>query len=155
MSKKVLKKLKAIYLAISNIYNYFVFPYIAPFGLKDESVNIAPPCLLIGTKNIYLHDNVQIGPSSIFFAPHSKIIIKKNTYSGPRLFISTGNHYSKVGHFSLFLSHEDKIKDNVLLNWDVTIDEDVWIGANVTILCKHIGRGSIIAVNDRYSVRFS
>lgn len=37
------------------------------------------------------------------------------------------------------------MNDGVVLNWDVTIDEDVWIGANVTLLCKHIGRGAIIA----------
>lgn len=32
-----------------------------------------------------------------------------------------------------------------VLNWDVTIEEDVWMGANVSILCKKVGRGAVIA----------
>lgn len=94
---------------------------------------------------MYLEENVSIGPDSIMFAPKTKIHIKRNSYSGPRLFISTGNHYSKVGKFSRLTTDEDKKNDGVILNWEVTIDEDVWIGANVSILCKHVGRGAVIA----------
>ena len=70
----------------------------------------------------------------------------QNSYSGPRLFISTGNHYyKKVGCFSRLLTDDDKEKDGVVLNWDVVIEEDVWIGANVSVLCRRVGRGAIIA----------
>ena len=31
------------------------------------------------------------------------------------------------------------------MNWDVVIEEDVWMGANVSILYKRIGRGAIVA----------
>ena len=103
------------------------------------------PATIVGPQNIILKENVSIGAQSRIFAPVTKVVIKKNSYSGPRLFISTGNHYLKKGFFSRLLTDEDKKKDGVVLNWDVTIEEDVWMGANVSILCKHVGRGSVTA----------
>ena len=141
----LVKVLKVIKKGFQSWYNCFVFPNLATFGFKAKTAHINLPSILVGANNIHLHDNVDIGPDSIIFAPHSKLTIKKNSYSGPRLFISTGNHYSKVGKFSRFVTYQDKLTDGVNENWDVTIEEDVWIGANVSILCKHIGRGAIIA----------
>lgn len=137
--------LRAFYKAFIRIYQYYVYPLLATYGYKDKTAKIETPTILVGTQNMYLHEGVDIGPQSILFAPHSKITIKRNSYTGPRLFVSTGNHYSKVGTYSRFLTYSDKEKDDIKLNWDVCIEEDVWIGANVSILCKKIGRGSIIA----------
>lgn len=139
------KKLKALVGGILRWHNRFVYPVTANYGYLGKNAMVAPPANLVGTENMYLDENVSIGPDSIMFAPKTKIHIKRNSYSGPRLFISTGNHYSKVGKFSLLTTDEDKKRDGVILNWDVTIDEDVWMGANVTILCRHVGRGAVIA----------
>lgn len=136
---------KALISAIRIWINHYVFPIRFAKSFKGKNVSINPPCIIVGAKNISLEENVAIGAYSIITAPITKITIKKNSYSGPRLFISTGNHYCKKGFFSRLLTNQDKIKDNVCLNWDVLIEEDVWIGANVSILCKRVGRGSIIA----------
>lgn len=40
---------------------------------------------------------------------------------------------------------DDKKKSGIVLNHDVLIEEDVWIGANVSVLCERIGRGAICA----------
>lgn len=137
--------LTAIYNCLRKIYQTYILPN-TNLVHKEINAKIAIPSTIVGYNNIYLGENVSLGENSVLFAPRNKIIIRKNTYSGPRLFISTGNHYLKKGSFSIFLSDKDKIKDNINnLNWDVTIDEDVWIGANVSILCKHVGRGAVIA----------
>lgn len=128
-----------------SLYQQYFYPLTARYGHLGKNAKVMPPAILVGTKNMYLEENVSIGPDSIMFAPKTKIHIKRNSYSGPRLFISTGNHYSKVGKFSRLTTDEDKKNDGVILNWEVTIDEDVWIGANVSILCKHVGRGAVIA----------
>lgn len=141
-----MKKIIKAYLGgLHRFYKLYVYPSIAPYGYLGKNARVLTPATLVGTKNMYFDENVSIGPDSIIYAPKTKIHIRRNSYSGPRLFISTGNHYSKVGKFSRLTTDEDKKKDGVVFNWDVTIDEDVWIGANVTILCKHIGRGAIIA----------
>ncbi len=124
---------------------HYVYPLQFAKSFSGKNVTINPPCILVGKKNIALEDNVSIGAFSIITAPVTKVRIMKNSYSGPRLFISTGNHYCKKGFFSRLLTDDDKVKDGVCLNWDVVIEEDVWMGANVSILCKHIGRGAIIA----------
>lgn len=141
-----MKKIIKAYLGgLRRFYKLYVYPSIAPYGYLGKNARVLAPATLVGTNNMYFDENVSIGPDSIIYAPKTKIHIKRNSYSGPRLFISTGNHYNKVAEFSRLKTDEDKKKDGVVLNWDVTIDEDVWIGANVTILCKHIGRGAIIA----------
>lgn len=141
----MIKIIKAIYHAIKSIYNLYVYPQICNYGAFSNNAKIQVPAQLVNPKNIYIEEYVSIGKNSIIFAPVTKIIIKKMSYSGPNLFISSGNHYSKVGSFSRLLSDNDKVKDNMRLNWDVIIEEDVWIGANVSILCKIVGRGAIVA----------
>lgn len=136
---------KALISAVKCWVHQYVYPIYFAKSFKNKNVIINPPCIIVGEGNIELEENVSIGAFSVITAPVTKVVIKRNSYSGPRLFISTGNHYGKIGFFSRLLTDEDKAKDKVCLNWDVLIEEDVWIGANVSILCKHVGRGAIIA----------
>lgn len=140
-----MKIIKSLLVGLLKWYKRYVYPSTAKYGFLGKNACIQVPASIVGPENMYFDENVYIGPDSIIYAPQTKVHIKRNSYSGPRLFISTGNHYSKVGQFSRMLTNNDKIRDGVILNWDVTIDEDVWIGANVTLLCRHIGRGAIIA----------
>lgn len=142
---KIKKTLSSVYNALYSIHKRYIYPKLCSYGYLSESANVQTPCILVGTKNMFLEENVSIGPDSIIYAPSTKLHIKKNSFTGPRVFISTGNHYSKVGKFMRLLDDEDKKRDNVVLNHDVTIEEDVWIGANVSVLCERIGRGAIIA----------
>lgn len=140
-----MKYLKAIYIAIRSFCHHYVACNLYSYKFKGLNAQVQPPAIIVGQQNISLGENVSIGPYSIIFSPITRVTIKSNSYSGPRLFISTGNHYLKKGFFSKLLTDEDKKKDGVKLNWDVVIEEDVWIGANVSILYKHVGRGSVIA----------
>lgn len=62
---------------------------------------------------------------------------------GPNVMIRGGNHRTDViGKRMIEIGLEDKLPEN---DADVIIHEDVWIGANVTILPGvEIGTGSII-----------
>lgn len=126
-------------------YSHYVGPQKAKFAYKHPTAHINSPCLICGAENITLDENVSIGADAIMFAPLTKIHIKKNSFTGPRVFFSTGNHYSKLGKFMAYTTDEDKRKDGVRCNHDVVVEEDVWIGANVSVLCERIGRGAICA----------
>lgn len=138
--------LKSIYSALREFYKLYVYPQTAKFGYKGKNAMIHIPSTIAGAQNIFLAENVSIGAYSIITAPVTTIKIGRNSYTGPRVFISTGNHYLKKGAFSRLLTEADKKRDGVSgLNWDVVIGEDVWIGANASILCKNVGRGAVVA----------
>ena len=111
------------------------FGYIAP------SAKIYPP--FYGTKeNIFMYDNTKIGEDSSILAHKGKFVMKANSRSGMRLTVICQNHstYNKVGCYP---GDEEWWKEQTA---DVIIDEEVWIGHNVTI-CPgvHIPRGCFIA----------
>lgn len=143
----IILKIKICVLGFLAFKSRFVDPQNKDkYGAWGNGTSVGLPCIVNGRQNIFLGDNVGIGPDSILYAPKGKITIKKCSYSGPRLYIGTGNHLVKPGYFSKLI--DMKIKQELggdALDWDVTIDEDVWMGENVSILCKHIGRGAIIA----------
>ena len=63
------------------------------------------------------------------------------------LTVITGNHMSPVGIWRKFVT--DKIKSELDVNnnfdKDIIVENDVWFGANVTLLAgAHIGRGAIV-----------
>lgn len=86
---------------------------------------------------------VSIGPGATIYTTGAKLIIKKHVITGPNLTIITGDHKYIPGRWI------DSVKANEkedFFDQDVIIEEDVWIGANVTILKGvTIGRSSIIA----------
>lgn len=129
------------------MYGQYVKPLLSVnYGSKPLSSNIELPSLIVGYQNLFLEENVSIGPFSIIYCPLGTVRIKKYSYSGPKLYIGTGNHLIKVGYFSKLIDlNQKKQLGGKDLDWDVTIEEDVWIGENVSILCRHIGRGAIIA----------
>lgn len=94
-------------------------------------------------KNVYVYDNVGIGPHALLSTPNAKIIIKGNCAIAEHLTIHTGNHARVVGKFVTDITESNKPKG---YDKDVIIEKDVWIGSNVTILAGvHIGRGATIA----------
>ena len=111
-----------------------------------DSSCVSVPCVITGYENIFMGEMVSIGPGSVLFAPNRTITIKSYSFSGPRLYIGTGNHMLKVGFFTRAI--DDNMKRQLGgtdLDWDVLIEEDVWMGENVSILCKKVGRGCVIA----------
>ena len=51
-----------------------------------------------------------------------------------------------VGKFYRTVTNKDKIDSGKVFDKDVIVEEDVWIGCNVTLLAgAHLGRSSVIA----------
>ena len=111
------------------------------FGYIAESVIITP--LSGDVKNVYLYENVGIGSHAILSTPNAMIVIKANCAIADNLSIYTGNHARVLGKFVTDITEENKPQG---YDKDVIIENDVWIGANVTILAGvHVGRGVTIA----------
>lgn len=112
------------------------------FGYVGKNVRITPPYSM-HYKNIYIYDNVGIGPKSFISTPNAKVIFKGNTAVAEGLTIHSGNHVRILGKYVSDITDKDKPSG---YDADVIIEEDVWIGSNVTILAGvTIGRGCTIA----------
>lgn len=112
------------------------------FGYIADNVILTPPISGF-LNNVYIYDNVGIGPHALFSTPNAKIIIKGNCAVAEHLTIHTGNHARVVGKFVTDITEENKPKG---YDKDVIIEKDVWIGSNVTILeGVTIGRGCTVA----------
>ena len=74
--------------------------------------------------------------------------MKKWSFTARELLVVDGNHMSIVGMPLIDVRDEDKdrLDVNHEFNKDIVVDEDVWIGARVTLCAGcHINRGAIIA----------
>ena len=93
-------------------------------------------------KNVFLGNNVFIGPKAMFLCLLAKIYIGDNVMFGPHVFIITGSHrLDVIGKYMIDV--KDKLPEN---DKDIIISEDLWVGANAIILKGvTVGRGSVIA----------
>lgn len=101
-------------------------------------------------KNIFIGNGVKLGQYITMYATRAKIIIGDRTFTGPNVTIMTGDHPYDIKGKYMADNRKYEIKaaggDISKYDKDVVIDEDVWLGCNVTILKGvHIGRGAIIA----------
>ena len=124
----IIKLLKHIY----TILNKKRFPafgknsYVSPYGIYMHR------------RKIYIGENVYIGPRAILSA-NQGLIIGNGVIIGPEFIVMGGDHnYSVVGKRMYQVKEGGK-------NEKVIIEDDVWIGARVTILKGvSIGEGSVI-----------
>lgn len=101
-------------------------------GSCGKNVHIAEKSDIKGNENVYVGNDVAIGPRSLLWTTGAKIFIKDKVIVGPGLSIITGNHkIDIVGKYMADVTVNEKDKED---DQDVTIEKDVWIGANVTIL---------------------
>ena len=106
---------------------------------------LPPPCFINRVKNIYLEENTNIAANSYISAYNAKFIVKRNCAIAEGLTVHTGNHARVLGKFITQITEENKPTG---YDKDVIINEDCWIGCNVTLLCGVTkGRGCTIAVN--------
>ena len=94
-----------------------------------------------GLENMFFGDDVNIPVGSTFFSTKAKLKIGNKVIFGPCPTIITGNHrIDLIGKY--IFDVDGKLPEN---DEDVVIEDDVWVGANVTILKGvTIGRGAVI-----------
>lgn len=95
-----------------------------------------------GLWNMSIGDYTSIPKGSVFYCTEASLTIGKKVIFGPHPTIITGNHRIDVlGKY--IMDSKEKLPEN---DAPVVIEDDVWIGANVTILKGvTIGRGSVVA----------
>ena len=115
------------------------------YGFIDETAKLIPPLKVDGPENVFMYENTKVENSTIS-AVLGKFIMKKGSAAAEGLSVHTGNHMQLVGKFYRTITNEDKVKSGKVFDKDVVVEEDVWIGCNVTLLAgTHLGRSSVIA----------
>lgn len=117
------------------------------FGYKAKNAFIADDAIIFNKRNLFLYENTSIPEGAIILNPRSKFIMKRGSFSSYNLCVCPGNHMPLVGKWKREVT--DAIKDVIdtekKFDKDIIVEEDVWIGINVTLLNgAHIGRGCIV-----------
>lgn len=123
----------------------FIIPIIKMgFKQSGKKVNIGKECTFSGIKNVSVGEDVSLGMRNVFMSTRAEIIIGNHFMSGPCVTMVTGNHRIDIIDKPMSMVTEDeKLPEN---DQPIVIEDDVWIGANVTILKGvTIHKGAVIA----------
>lgn len=102
-----------------------------------EGLYVHPYVAIYFPQNVFLGENVFFN-RGVFLTARAPIQIGNNVLVGPYTVINSGNHIYSQKEIAINLQGHD-IKD-------IIIDDDVWIGAQCTILKGvHIGKGAVVA----------
>lgn len=125
--------------ALGIFHHYYIKPNTTKLGHFGKNATLGIPADLKKPQNIYLYDHARLGRrSTIMTMGNSKFIMKRESGAAEGLTVITSNHKQQVGTFRTVGNSDNIYKD-------IIVEEDVWIGINVTLLAgAHIGRGAII-----------
>lgn len=127
------------------LYRIFVETIIKKsFSSCGENVRVGRKYSFSGISNITVGNNTCLGAGTRILTTRAKVNIGDHVMFGPGITIITGNHRTDiVGRYMDSVKDADKRPED---DQDVNIQDDVWIGANATILKGvTIGQGSIIS----------
>lgn len=141
----IIKQFSILVDIINRVYCRYILPsfYKSRLGFCGKNVNFRnrnsiPTSVL---KHVYLHDDTSVQNFSVITAG-GNFIMKRSSGASDDLLVITGNHGRIIGimHHRLTKEHLADEERNVI------VEEDVWIGAKVTLLSGVIvGRGSTVA----------
>ena len=121
--------------ALSALFHYFKQFAIAR-KLNKNGLEIHIPFSDFNHQNLIFSPPVYIGPNS-WLQLRGKLIIESGTIIGPRFKVHTSNHHWQGS----MLPYDDKY-----IVKDVVIKQNVWIGADVTVMPGVvIGEGAVVA----------
>lgn len=117
------------------------------YGMMAESAYLAPDTIIFSKKNLFMYENASIPGGAMILNPRSKFIMRKGSFSSYNLCVCPGNHMAVKGMWKHDVT--DSVKDELdkdgRYDRDIIVEEDVWLGINVTLLNgTHIGRGCIV-----------
>lgn len=101
------------------------------FGHLSDNVIFTPPLWLGNPKNIFIYDDVGVGANAFISAINAKFVCKGHCAIAEHFTVHTGNHVHVPGKFITDITEANKPAG---YDRDVTVEEDVWIGCNVTLL---------------------
>lgn len=131
---------------IPRMWNKIVVSNIKKFALGSygKNVTLGRKFSAAGIKNIFLGNNVAIGPNARFMCTRAKIIIGDNVMFAPNVTLITGSHRTDiVGKYMISVTNEEKLPED---DQDIIFEGDNWVCVNATILRGvTVGEGAIIA----------
>ncbi len=97
-----------------------------------------------GLWNLSVGEGTSIPKGSTLYCTRAELIIGRKVIFGPKPTIITGDHrIDIVGKYIIDVTDDEKLQEQ---DAPVTIEDDCWIGANVTILKGvTLGRGCVVA----------
>lgn len=129
--------------AFRAIHTDYVRPLFYKYGYKHPSAVVERRLICSGPQNVYLHENTRVPVGSMILAPNTTFTMKKNSVCAHRLTVITGNHARVKGRYFISVTEAEKPEG---FDAPVTVEEDVWMGANVTLLMGvTVGRGCTVA----------
>ena len=112
----------------------------------DDTAQIGVDVRVYNKDNFILEEHTKVDHNSIIMNSNAKFIVKKYSGCAVNLTVITGNHPQFPGRFYRTISKKKENLDISKYDKDVVVNEDVWVGCNVTILSGvNIGRCSIVA----------
>ena len=136
---KFIKKIKKYW------YQYIEMPYLkSQLGSCGNNVVICERAYFNGKANILFADDIYLGPGAVIYSSGAKVHFGNHVFSGPKLTIISGDHRIRlIGRYMKEISDDERLPED---DQDVIIEDDVWLGANVSIFKGvRIGTGSVIA----------
>ena len=141
---KILTSLKQIARHIYHVAKVSpAYPNVHP------TANLASDAIVTSPQFLYMEEDTSIPSGAVIMnGANGKFIMKKWSFSARELLVICGNHMPVVG--VPLIKVTDKMKAELDINHqyskDVIVEEDVWLGARVTLLAgAHIGRSAIVA----------
>ncbi len=112
------------------------------FAKEGKNFRYSRDCIFESASMMEIGDDCSIGPHGVLYSIYKKIILGNHVMIGPGVTIVSGDHNIRKVGIPISMNKEKQPEDDA----DIIIEDDVWIGANVTILKGvTIGRGSVIA----------
>lgn len=122
-------------------YKELTFNYRKELGYVHPTASVEHPICFKNPKNVFLYEHTILR-RCIVMTPSAKFIVKKYSGTTEGLVVLTGNHDRFVGRFYRSV----KVAEKITPDKDVIIEEDCWIGVNVTLLPGVvIRRGTTVA----------
>ena len=113
----------------------------------DKTAHVSIKAKVLNADNLYMDEYTNINEGAYIMNTRAKFIMKKYSGAAVDLLAITGNHLSVPGkhHKQITDQIKEQLDVNKDLDKDIIVDEDVWIGARVTLLGgSHLGRCCII-----------
>lgn len=127
---------------IRALYNSYFYNYRSRMGHCDPTATVSRPLSISNPKNVYLYENTKID-NAVILSINARFVVKKYSGCASGLKVGTGNHERIIGRFYRSITESEKKKG---LDKDVIVEEDCWIGMNVTLLSGvTVRRGTTVA----------
>lgn len=125
-----------------SLHRVYFTNYRKKMGYCHPTATVTKPLRIKGPENVFLYEWTKIVDANIS-TPVCKFVMKKYSGSAEGLKVITGSHERKLGRFYRTVKQNEK---STGLDADVIVEEDCWIGVNVTLLMSVVvRRGTTVA----------